>query len=242
VVPGNLFALVLFLAAVAPGYIFIRATERYRSVPERSTLLEAAELIVIGAASTTAASLVGLSLAFFWDSAFVDVERWADDGNGYLRDEPYRAAFSIGFVLVVGCVVAFAAALLANRGNPRDLVPGATVWRNVMKPASEEGKCGWVSAHLKDGSVVEGYLMSYPTGTSDIQALGLSEPIAYTSMSRPRAPVDGVERAIIATDEIRMIGVRIERKPDTEQEAPGRGRRRRRRPQAGRGAGVSRRS
>lgn len=209
-IPGNLLGLLLFLVAVAPGYVFVRTSERFRPLPGRSALLEAAELLVIGATSTTIAGIIAVVVGQWTDSLFVDIPAWGEAGNSYLRSEPYRVARSIGFVLPVAGVLAYAAARIANRGSRGDVVPGATVWEGVFAPAGDKKRRGWVAAHLKDGSIVEGYLLTYPSGASDVQAIGLQAPIAFTRVGRSRALVSGVDRAIVEAESIAMIAVRIE--------------------------------
>lgn len=208
--PGDLVGLILLLAAVAPGYVFLRVAERYRPRPDRSALLETAEVLAIGAACTTVAALLIVGLEGAVHGVVVDVSTWSEQGNAYLRERPYTAARSIGFALVGACVVAYVSARIVNRGRPPGIVPGATVRAGVFEPTSRKGWRAWVAVHLKDGSVVEGYLLAYPTGGSDVQEIALRKPIGRTDPGQQRALVTGVDRVIISADEIAMIGVRIE--------------------------------
>jgi hypothetical protein len=210
VIPGNLLGLILFLTAVAPGYVFVRTSERFRARPGRSALIEAAEVLVIGAACTTIASLIAIGLAEWHDGLFVDIPAWAEQGNRYLRGEPYRLARSVGFVLIAASVTAFGLAHLANRGRTGDIVLGTTVWGGVFEPASHKGQRAWLAAHLHNGRIVEGYVKGYPTGASDVQALALQWPITVTETDGSRTLVPGVDRVIIDAGQIAMIGVRYE--------------------------------
>lgn len=211
--PGNLVGLVLLLSAVAPGYVYVRVAERYRSRPDRSALLETAEVFAIGAACTTVAALLLVGLEDRVQGVVLDVSTWASHGNAYLRSRPQPAARSIGFVLGGACVIAYVTARIVNRGRPAGIVPGITVRTGVFEPASRDGKRAWVAVHLKNGSIVEGYLLAYPTGGSDAQEIALQKPISLTATDQPRALIAGVDRVIVAADEITMIGVRMEDDP-----------------------------
>jgi hypothetical protein len=221
VIPGNLVGLILFLAAVAPGYVFVRTSERFRARPGRSALLEAAELLVIGAACTTIASLIAVGLAEWLGGGFLDIPAWAEQGNDYLRGEPYRLAWSVGFVLLVASAAAFGLAHLANRGRTGDIVLGVTVWSGAFEAAGHKGQRAWLTAHLHDGRIVEGYVKGYPTGASDVQALALQRPITVTETNGSRALVPGTNLVIIDAGQIAMIGVRYE--PDGGVPGSGRG-------------------
>jgi hypothetical protein len=210
VLPGNLLGIVLLLAAVAPGYVYVRVAERYQSRPERSALVETVELVAIGAACTTVAALLAVGLEGLVDSIVIDISTWASKGNAYLRARPESVARSIGLVLGGACVIAYLSARVVNRGRPAGIVPGITVRAGVFQPASRPGKRAWVAVHLKNGSIVEGYLLAYPTGESDAQSIALQKPIGLTDTDQPRALVPGVDRVIITADEITMLGVRIE--------------------------------
>lgn len=218
-IPGDLLGLILLLTAVAPGYVFIRTSERFHARPGRSAFLETAEVLVVGAACTTVAGLAAIALQEWWfHDVFVDVRAWAEQGNSYLRDVPFRLARSVGLVLLIACGTAYGAARLANWGRRGDVVLGATVWRGAFGAASDEDKRAWLAVHLHDGTVIEGYVKGYPTGASDVQALALQRPIAITPSEGLRSLVPNVDGAVINADQIAMIGVRIEadvRTPDT---------------------------
>nr|MDQ6947331.1 DUF6338 family protein [Actinomycetota bacterium] len=125
-IPGGVVGLLLFVVAVAPGYVYLRVAERFETRPDRSQLLEAAELVVIGAVVTTITALVAVILGAVWPGLFVDVSAWAKAGAPYLRNHPYTTAWSLGFVIFAGCGVAAGFALLAHHRRDAELVPGGT--------------------------------------------------------------------------------------------------------------------
>lgn len=208
--PANFVGLLLLLAALAPGYVYVRVAEQRRSRPDRSALLETAEFLVIGAASTTVAVLVLVALAERTDDLVIDLPRWAREGSTYLEVRPYAVARSVGAVLGGACGLAYLGARFIHRGQPPNLVPGVTVRAAVFEPAGRPGRRAWVAVHRKDGSVIEGYLLAYPTGGSDAQEIALQKPIGLTPSGDRRSLVAGVDCVLVAAEEITMVGVRIE--------------------------------
>jgi hypothetical protein len=194
VIPGNWIGLLLLLAALAPGYVFTRVAERRFPRPERSQLWELAELLVIGAACTTIAGLVFVGINEVAHGVVIDASTWTRDGNAYLRSRPDLVARSIALVLLVACGVAAASAWVANYGRPSTAVFSNTVRGGTFEPARRKAKRGWVAVHLKNGDVVEGYLLAFPTGESDTQDIALQKPIGLT----PVANVGNSSRASTA--------------------------------------------
>jgi Family of unknown function (DUF6338) len=78
VIPSTLLGLVAFAASLGPGYVDVRVSEKREPRHERTQLLEAAELIVIGGLASSLAALVVLSLAHA--AHVVDVQRLSNDG------------------------------------------------------------------------------------------------------------------------------------------------------------------
>lgn len=81
-----MLGLILLLAGIGPGYVFVRVAERREPRIERSQLLEAAELLVVGAVLSTAAALVVLIIT--QATRALDLEALADNGVKYILREP----------------------------------------------------------------------------------------------------------------------------------------------------------
>lgn len=176
-VPGNVAGLLVFLAALTPGYAWVRVAERYRPRPARSSLFEAVELATAGAFATTLAAALASAVAPHWPGMFIDIEKWAHAGNSYLQGEPYRAMRTLVFVIVAACLLALACALLINRNGPSQIIPGATVWQSVLE---YKGSRVFVAVHLKDDRQIEGYVWSFPTAETGMQEIALQAPIFAT--------------------------------------------------------------
>jgi Family of unknown function (DUF6338) len=210
VLPGDLIGVVILLAAVAPGYVYVRVAEHYRSRPERSALLETAEVVVIGAGCTTLAAGALVGIGQWVDGIVLDTSSWIRHGNAYLRSRPDLLLRSAALALVLAFLVAYVAARVVNRGRPRHIVPGIAVRSGVFEAARREGKRGWVAVHLKNGTIVEGYLQAYPTGDVEAPEIALQKPTGLTEPDSERSIVSGVDSVVIGGDEIALITVRVE--------------------------------
>jgi len=88
VIPDSLVGLVLFAASLGSGYVYVCVAELRQPRQERSQLVEAAELVFIGA---IASSLAALLVAFTAEATgFSDLDVLADDGSTYAVDHPLR--------------------------------------------------------------------------------------------------------------------------------------------------------
>jgi hypothetical protein len=62
VIPNTLLGIVVFAAAVGPGFLYVRIAELWRPYRERTPLREAAELVIVGSIASTAGVFVALIL------------------------------------------------------------------------------------------------------------------------------------------------------------------------------------
>ena len=208
--PSDLVGLILLFAGVAPGYVYVRVAERYRSRPDRSQLLELAEVVVIGGGCTTLAALALIGLGEWAHGLVIDTTIWTRRGNAYLHANPDLVPRSIALVLGLSFLFAYLLARLVVWGRPPGIAPGVSVKAGVFEPGSRRRKRAWVAVHLKNGNIVEGYLQAYPTGESGGEEIALQKPIGLTPAGAPRALIRGVDSVIIEGDEVAMIGVRVE--------------------------------
>lgn len=219
--PGDPAGLVLLLAALAPGYVYVRAAERYRSRPERSVLLELAEILVIGAACTTMSAVLVVVSATLFDGVVLDIPSWATEGTRYLKTRPYVLARTVGLVLTGACVVAYVSARIVHRKQPPTRLAGYTVKNGVFDGLGRDGKRAWLALHLRNGDVVEGYLFAYPTGASDEEEIALQRPIGLTAgPDRSRVLLSGLDHVIVPVAEIVLMGVRLEDNPEPASQQP----------------------
>lgn len=208
-IPANLVGLVLFVLVLAPGWLWVRVAERRQVRPDRSALLEAAELVVTGVIFTAVAAAVVVAIGN-GKGLLPELRDVTASGSTYAQDEPYRTAGTIVIVFALSLAAAYGSARLVYRGKEASLVPAGSVWRDVFGEGGE-GRPIFVSATLKDGRVVDGYLYSYSTNANGgDRDLGLQAPIYVWSgepLKRMRAPAD---RTILRAQQIVAIWVRYE--------------------------------
>lgn len=222
-IPANLIGLVLFVLVLAPGWLWVRIAEKRQVRPDRSPLLEAAELVVTGVVFTAvaAAVVVAVGNGNGWLPELRDVTA---SGSTYAQDEPYRTAGAAVIVFALSLAAAYGTARLVYRGKEASLVPAGSVWRDVFGVGGE-GRPIFVSATLEDGRVVDGYLYSFSTDADGgDRDLGLQAPIYVWSGEPPermRAPAD---RTVLRAQQIIAMWVRYDW--DTDEIRP-QGRRRR---------------
>jgi hypothetical protein len=153
VIPGTALGLVLAVAALGPGYVYLRVAERRSARPERSSLLEAVELAVVGALASTAALLVVGALA---DWTHVANAHWlAADPASYTGHHPLRLLWLVALTLGLAYLIAFAAAKVIHR-TPDVIRPAGSAWTEAFINKCPKGCATVLTVELRDGRKVEG--------------------------------------------------------------------------------------
>jgi hypothetical protein len=159
VIPTTVLGLVVLAAALGPGYVFVRVEELRRPRPSRSTLLETAELIVIGGIASTTAVAVVASLAIH--CAVLDQKQLAKDETTYVLTHVPRFA---AFVLVT-LGLSYGGAYLAARLMLRRLPPTIglhSAWDHLFKP--QDGIINYATVGLDDGLAISGDVVGFSVG------------------------------------------------------------------------------
>ncbi len=152
--PSSLLAFVVVAASITPGYIWVRVSETRVARPERTQLLELAELIIVGALASSLSFLSVLSLASWFN--FVEVRALADDGTTYALENPSR---SLGvFVAVLGLAYGgtWAIARLVHRDRPPIFEHGSSAWQVML--GYNPGRSVYATVDLRDGTTVAGWV------------------------------------------------------------------------------------
>lgn len=153
--PATLVGIVFFVAGAGPGYLYVQLAERYGPRRDRSTLEEAAELLVVGSIATGAAFLIAIRIAGIDAAA---VER---DAGRYVLEQPLRVLLVLGSTLVLSHVVVWTVTTkIAYRGKPREIQPGGSMWYAAFRSLVPEGHGTLVTIERKDGSALTGLLGS----------------------------------------------------------------------------------
>jgi hypothetical protein len=199
VIPSAPFALLVFLALV-PGWLYFRLAERRGPRPERSQLVELLELAAVGVTAVIIAgtSVIALSLQCHW---LFNIIVWARVRHYYLGDHFAAIVASVAAVIGLSCLVVVGMFLIFYGRKAPSFLPGANVWDQCLGPAPE-GKQNWLGIHRADGSLIEGLLLSYPSGAGEgARELALTRPIYITP--------EGGRRSILTIDRVVIPGQHI---------------------------------
>lgn len=188
-IPTTTVGLVVLLATLGPGYLYLRVAEGRQPRTERSGLLEAVELIVTGAVASTAASLVTI-LVGNW-LGIVSVSDLARQPDPYFRAHTSLIIGVGAFVLALAYVIAGAAALVVHRKQAVSVKPANTSWYDAFwenRPTADHLTI--VTLELRNGRTVVGVLSSFTVGLEDSREIGLRAPIAVAfGLEQPLARI-----------------------------------------------------
>lgn len=125
-IPYTTLGLIVSLAALGPGYLYIRAAEVRSPRPERSGLVEAVELVVIGAFASTL-SLIIVVLVAGWANA-VNAHSLLVTPTLYFHHHAFAVVELLGLALIAAYLLAYVGARTVHRRQTASLRPGVTSW------------------------------------------------------------------------------------------------------------------
>lgn len=186
---GSVSSLIFFVASAGPGYVFLRTSDKREPRQTRTSLIEAAELLVIGTL-ITAVVLVLLATLGIQTQQFDSAALMANP-LGYFLLEPVRVSLFLVIAVIVSHTAAWGTARLVHFGKRSSLRPDYTVWHQVFRSAAISGPV-FVTIELVDGRRVGGYLHAY-------------------SVDRPEVPREvSLQRPIFAVGKITMTPLPLE--------------------------------
>lgn len=157
-IPETLLSLILFAATVGPGYVFVRVAERREPRPNRSQLLEAAELVLVGGAATAFAAVAVALL--YQATGWLDLKELSDAPRDYTIENPLAVLTMILFVMVLSYVLAYGAARIIYRGAEPSILLHSPVLRELVKICEQSGPT-FATLSLRDGRSFDGYMSGY---------------------------------------------------------------------------------
>jgi hypothetical protein len=160
VIPSSVLGLVVVAAALGPGYVFVRIEERRRPRPTRSTLLETAELLIIGGFASTMAFAAVAAVAAH--TRWLDEEKLAKNSTKYLLSHASR----FGVLLLVTLALSYAATWLVARAIFRHRpasIEHISAWDRAFEPKSADALV-YITAGLDDGLAVAGDYAGHSVG------------------------------------------------------------------------------
>lgn len=205
--PYTALGLILFVSVLAPGFVWLRISETRVIRPPRSTVLEIAELAILGCAFTSATALVVVAAGRIWSPPLVNLSDWiaASDRTEYLLNGFWNVALSALLMIMLSLGAAGLTARFVHRGQPANLRPVRNVWQDIFQ-TNTDGKKPLLGINLTDGRIVEGYLPEYPQ-TDYGNQICLEAPIFHReAANRQRVPSE-LDIVIIPNARIADIGV-----------------------------------
>lgn len=203
-IPGNSLVALLMLALV-PGWVYLRLRQRHTAIVQTPGLAQLLEVLAVGLVTTGSAVFLFALLPHAWLPFTVDVDAWAEQGNGYTRANPRVVLTTGAGVLFIAC----AGSWLLDRAVRRqrsELYLGPGVWVYALRQRPK-GTLPYLGVMLQDGTFAEGLLHSCSLEASEGRDVALSAPIRITdpgqSISRPVQ----VERLVLPERDIRYITV-----------------------------------
>jgi hypothetical protein len=157
VVPNTLLGILVFLAAVGPGYVYVRVADQWRPPIERSPLREAAELVVIGSVATTVAVVVALIIGD--TTGLLDTARLAERPGTYLVTQPMRTGVSLAIVVLLSYGGAWLAANRFHGGGVK--VYPDSAWYGAFERDLPTGYGIYATVELHDGRLITGAVRSF---------------------------------------------------------------------------------
>jgi hypothetical protein len=172
-VPESVVGLLLLFAALGPGFVWVRVAERRTAQPERSPLLETAQLVSVGGLCSLASAALMLWVAS--ELNVIDVEAVRRQGATYALLNPLRAFVVLAGAAMAALLLAWMAARLAYRGDEPSLHPGTT-WRQVL--GAQKDRAAVATLGLRNGRIVQGVVIAYEiTEPTQPRDLAIGQPI-----------------------------------------------------------------
>lgn len=205
--PYTTLGLLIFVAVLIPGLVWLRVSEARVFRPQRSPVLEVTELAILGFCFTTGAALLVAALSLVWSPPLLDILVWITTPNmsDYLLGN--LPQFILSGLSTVALSITFAAgtARIVYRGRTADLRSWYTVWQELHK-LSQADASPFLGLDLTDGQVIEGVLHRCPTHEGNKQ-VSLRAPIYYQDEETKERVLSDLDVAIISESNIVKAGV-----------------------------------
>jgi hypothetical protein len=221
VVPSTLVGVLIFLALLGPGYLYVRRVERLEALHKVSPFRESISIAAVSVLCNGAALVLFAMARILLPSVTPDV-------GAIVRQEPYFAANyqRVATAAIVVYVVAFLIAFVVSHPKVRD----ADIWRiervrKLIGVPVLDSRSAWsrlfdvekddivrAGCELDDGSWIDGWVLDWnaqPEEDSD-RTLTLHEPIRVRAKGRDCAQLlTGVHFVVIANDRIVRLDVTL---------------------------------
>ena len=174
-VPTTFVGVLVFVASVGPGYVYVKVAERWRPYVERTPLREAAEIIVTGSIATSVGTLIALIIGK--STHFLNVVALSNHPGRYVVRHPGDASLGALVLLTVSYGLAWlVAANMPGRG-PR--VYPDSAWYAMLERRLPPDHAIVATVELRDGRRITGLVRSFTAEQTSVDdrelTLGRSE-------------------------------------------------------------------
>jgi hypothetical protein len=145
--------------------VYLRVAELRNVRPDRSALIEAIELAVVGALCSTSALLIVGALADWRGTT--NVHWFGAHPQAYIGHHPLRLLWLVSVALLVAYAIAYLAARITHRGKHESIRPGSSGWTEAMFNMCPKGYATIAAVELRDGRRVEGVLRAHMSTPGD---------------------------------------------------------------------------
>lgn len=175
-IPSNLVGLVLFVASLGPGYVYVRLAEVDSPRPARSTFFEAVEMAIVGALATTAAVAVVLLIGSW--AGWLDLVQLFDAPRRYALGHSVASVCLGAAILTVSYLVAIGAGRMLRR-SPQGVShrPSGTGWTEAFVERRPNDSDLVVTVRTKSNELVSGQVLAYSGASGDNRELALFGPL-----------------------------------------------------------------
>lgn len=205
--PYTTLGLLIFVAVLVPGLVWLRISEARIFRPQRSPVLEVAELAILGCCFTAGAALLVATLSLVWSPPLLDILVWTTASNmsDYLLGNLPQFVLSGFLTVALSIIFAAGSARVVYRGRTANLRSWYTVWQELHEIAKADAN-PFLGLDLTDGQVIEGVLHRCPTHGDDKQ-VSLRAPIYYQDEETKERVLSDLDVAIISESKIVKAGV-----------------------------------
>lgn len=185
--PTTLVGVLVFVASVGPGYVFVKVVERWRPYSERTALREAAEIVVTGCIAT----LLGLvaALALGKASGFLDVKSIASRPGRYFVVHAGHAGLGVLVVLGVSYGLAWAVARFSP-GKGAKVFPDSAWYANFERRLPKNHAI-LATVELKDGRRVTGLVHAFTAEHTAVDEREITLTRSTADTMKVALPPDG---------------------------------------------------
>jgi hypothetical protein len=209
VLPSSYLA-AAFLLALVPGWTYLRLRARRDPSLPRTGLDQILEVVAVGLMTTGLATALWALLPVNL-THLIDITKLTAAGGGdYAQAHVRRGILTLLVLFVLAEILAYGLFRALHRNNEREF-RRETVWAGALgtRPKGRP----WVGVELRDGRLIEGWLLAYPTGDEhEHRDLALQAtpncPIRVTRLGEP-AQAYHVERVILAEADIAAITMTV---------------------------------